>query len=130
MDREFVIQMGEELVRRKKELLDRMQLSAKSWSELLERQIEFEEQAANEALLEPFRGLDEQIVAELNRIEKALQKIKLQQYGICELCGRQIHPKRLKAVPHTEKCLSCASKKATGPGEETENPEETPGVGF
>ena len=126
MDREFVIQMGEVLVKRKKELLDRMQLSARSWSDLLERQIELEEQAANEALLEPFRGLDEQTVAELNRIEKALQKIKIQQYGICEQCGRQIHPKRLKAVPHTEKCLSCASKKAAGPEQEAENYEEPP----
>lgn len=44
------------------------------------------------------------------QIRKALAKIKLGRYGICDVCGKRIDPARLKAYPEATACLDCASK--------------------
>jgi len=43
-------------------------------------------------------------------IERALQKIKNKQYGICIKCKKQIKPKRLEIIPEAEFCLTCKQK--------------------
>ena len=43
----------------------------------------------------------------LNKIDKALQKIKNGEFGICEDCGEEIHQKRLEARPETTLCIRC-----------------------
>jgi DnaK suppressor protein len=40
----------------------------------------------------------------LEKIRKALQKIKSGDYGKCQVCGKDIEPERLKAVPYAETC--------------------------
>jgi DnaK suppressor protein len=120
LNRDTINQLGERLRTRKKDLLDRLQITAETWSELHERQIELEEQAANESLAAGFAGLEEQVVLELGRIEKALRKIKDQRYGLCESCGRQIKAERLQAMPDAEKCMRCASRSASAPIEDEE----------
>ena len=46
----------------------------------------------------------------LEEIERALRKIKEGRFGICEVCGKSISKKRLKAIPYTRYCIKCASK--------------------
>jgi len=43
----------------------------------------------------------------LSKIDKALGKIKEGNFGICEECGDEIHPKRLEARPETSLCIKC-----------------------
>lgn len=43
----------------------------------------------------------------LRKIEKALQKIESNEYGICESCGEKISVKRLEARPVTDLCIRC-----------------------
>ena len=43
----------------------------------------------------------------LRKIEKALQKIESNEYGICESCGEKISVKRLEARPVTDYCILC-----------------------
>lgn len=43
----------------------------------------------------------------LRKIEKALQKIENNEYGICESCGEKISVKRLEARPVTDYCILC-----------------------
>lgn len=43
----------------------------------------------------------------LQKIDEALEKIKQGDYGICRICGKEICEERLKAVPTTQKCLTC-----------------------
>lgn len=46
----------------------------------------------------------------LKDIDEALEKIKTDKYGKCEVCGKEIEEKRLKAVPEAKWCLDCAKK--------------------
>lgn len=43
----------------------------------------------------------------LEEIENALDQIKNGTYGICERCGNQINPERLKFMPEAKYCITC-----------------------
>ncbi len=47
----------------------------------------------------------------LVRIRKALTKIKIGKYGLCENCGKMIDTDRLAVMPTAEFCLECEKKK-------------------
>ena len=56
---------------------------------------------------------------ELEAIEEALQRLETGTYGLCEVCGQPIQPKRLEIMPEASLCRDCASQreklaKATG----------------
>lgn len=40
-------------------------------------------------------------------IVRALEKIKIDEYGFCERCGDQISEKRLEILPAAQYCLVC-----------------------
>jgi len=44
-------------------------------------------------------------------LESALRKAEEGDYGVCEVCGRPIDPARLAILPHTKRCIHCASKR-------------------
>lgn len=44
-------------------------------------------------------------------VKSSLQKLSEGTYGICELCGGEIEPERLKILPHTTLCSVCAARK-------------------
>lgn len=44
------------------------------------------------------------------QIKKALARIKIGKYGICEKCGRFIDTKRLMVFPETTVCVKCERK--------------------
>lgn len=54
---------------------------------------------------------------ELNKslitVRKALTKIKIGKYGLCENCGKMIDTERLAVMPDAELCLECQAKKAS-----------------
>ncbi len=43
-------------------------------------------------------------------IEEALEKLREGTYGVCEECGDEISPKRLKAMPLAKLCVPCQSR--------------------
>ena len=43
----------------------------------------------------------------LKNINGALEKIKKDEYGICEKCKKNISQERLKASPEANKCMKC-----------------------
>ena len=43
----------------------------------------------------------------LKKIEKALNKIEKEEYGVCEECEEEIGHKRLEARPVTDLCIRC-----------------------
>lgn len=43
----------------------------------------------------------------LKKIDKGLEKIASNEYGICEECGEEISVKRLEARPVTDLCIRC-----------------------
>lgn len=40
-------------------------------------------------------------------VEAAIQRYRAGTWGACLDCGEDIHPARLKAVPHAERCIGC-----------------------
>jgi RNA polymerase-binding transcription factor len=56
---------------------------------------------------------------ELEAIEEALLRLENGAYGLCEVCGQPIEPRRLEIMPEAPLCRNCASQreklaKATG----------------
>ncbi|HKK34454.1 MAG TPA: TraR/DksA C4-type zinc finger protein [Desulfomicrobiaceae bacterium] len=45
----------------------------------------------------------------IEEIQESLAQIEAGSYGICELCGEEIAPKRLMALPSTKFCVRCQS---------------------
>lgn len=46
---------------------------------------------------------------ELFQIERALQRLKSGEYGLCATCGNEINHDRLHAVPYAVDCINCAN---------------------
>ena len=49
----------------------------------------------------------------INKINKALERIDNETYGICEACSDKISTKRLKARPVTTLCIECKTRQET-----------------
>jgi DnaK suppressor protein len=56
----------------------------------------------------------------LAEIDEALRRVKEGGFGDCELCGKPIEPKRLRALPYARHCLAC---------QEVEDRRDEPGGG-
>jgi RNA polymerase-binding transcription factor len=48
--------------------------------------------------------------AELKRIDDALRRLAEGRYTTCVVCGEEIEPERLEAVPYTDRCIACAER--------------------
>jgi DnaK suppressor protein len=46
----------------------------------------------------------------IKKIKKGLDRIENETFGICEKCGENIAPERLKARPVTTQCIECKTK--------------------
>ena len=57
------------------------------------------------------RQLDATSLAHVQRIEHALEKMDNGTYGLCEECGTSIPIERLRALPHSTLCVTCAAKR-------------------
>ncbi|MEW6724854.1 MAG: TraR/DksA C4-type zinc finger protein [Bacillota bacterium] len=55
-------------------------------------------------------GLYGLIGLHLKRIDDALEQIENGTYGRCDICGREIDPLRLEAMPETTLCVRCKEK--------------------
>lgn len=52
--------------------------------------------------------------AELKQVEDALQRLGNGRYTSCAVCGEDIEPQRLAAVPYTDRCIHCAERDPEG----------------
>ncbi len=80
-----------------------------------------DEQPLNEMLqsIASHRNRNDAVV--LARVAKALKKIDLEpdEFGLCEECGDDLPPARLKAMPFAELCLECQAKRDGSKGPQT-----------
>jgi RNA polymerase-binding transcription factor DksA len=58
--------------------------------------------------MEHHMGLRKLQEHEVDDIKRAKDKIKQGTYGKCELCGKDIDPKRLELLPQARMCIDCA----------------------
>ena len=59
----------------------------------------------NDAVL---AGIGEATAAELAQINRALAQLDQGTYGVCSRYGQPIDSRRLKALPYSDRCISCA----------------------
>jgi DnaK suppressor protein len=70
---------------------------------------DFAEQAVELENQEVLEALDREVTDELRRVARALKRIEGDEYLYCSACGQAIPEGRLKALPTTDRCVSCAS---------------------
>jgi RNA polymerase-binding transcription factor DksA len=52
----------------------------------------------------------ERLANRINRLTVALQRIHEGTYGTCDICGADIEPRRLAAIPEVTTCLQCQER--------------------
>ena len=57
------------------------------------------------------QSLQEQMKKNLIQVRRALTRLKIGKYGICEECGQMIDTDRLMIYPHATLCVKCEQKK-------------------
>lgn len=62
--------------------------------------------AVDRTLLDTLGAKNSQL---LQQIDGALERIRLNKYGYCIMCGKEIPQPRLEALPYTLMCINCAS---------------------
>ncbi len=68
-------------------------------------------EAQNKARHERIAAMQQQLAMALAQTRKALTKIKIGKYGVCESCGKMIDTDRLAVMPAATLCVSCEKKK-------------------
>ena len=89
------------------------------------REAELEESAQEERTARLLARLDDRGKAELEEIDRALQRIANGDYGTCEACGRQIPLARLRTLPATPFCRDCVARAERGESLEAETDNAT-----
>jgi DnaK suppressor protein len=75
----------------------------------------FDENFADSGQVTAERGEVDALVSSLlealEDVDRALDKLEADRYGVCESCGATIPAARLEAMPTARMCIACASKK-------------------
>lgn len=100
----------EELLRRRKEILDSQKPLASSMIDTNTRQGDLADQATGNNEVHIHLKLKQTDAKILQAIEEALQRIEHGTYGICRDCGEQVAVARLNAIPWTRVCIACKEK--------------------
>lgn len=69
---------------------------------------DFAEQATQRENDDVLGAIESSAREELAGISRALERLREGEYGYCSRCGAHIDPERLEAVPHADRCASCA----------------------
>jgi len=94
----------------RREIFNRLKRLDDGWQELSLHDIEKEEEAQKDELSELYNQLDLREKQEIDEIDKALDRMNVGKYGVCERCGKDISPERLKVLPATPHCVKCSGR--------------------
>jgi RNA polymerase-binding protein DksA len=75
-----------------------------------ERESELEEHGQEQQLARLLTRLDDRTVHTVKEIDAALQRIVDGTYGTCEECAEPIAADRLRSLPASRYCISCAQR--------------------
>jgi len=109
----------ERLLKRRDELRQRASdASAEARHESDPLSADFAEQVTQRENDDVLGAISHSARAELQQVEAALRRLASGRYSTCAVCGEDIEPERLAAVPYTDRCRSCAEngRQAAGRG--------------
>ena len=98
------------LLNRREELKGRVSAIAQGVGRGKPLDPDFEEQAVERQSEEVLDALDLAAHRELAQISRALDRMDRRIYAVCSSCGESIPIERLRAVPYTDLCVSCAEE--------------------
>src|SRR6476469_750136 len=55
-------------------------------------------------------GVGNSLLVSTERVDRALAKLEDGTYGVCDSCGRDIVPGRLRGAPESVLCIDCARR--------------------
>ena len=110
MNDQDLARLRNQLLKTRKEILDRVRRLETDLESLQETQSEMEEEAQKLELSRLYGRLGNQEREEIEAIELALNKIESGKYGRCEECGDPIPLKRLQAIPWARLCRQDADE--------------------
>lgn len=111
---EKLAEVKDRLLERKRRLWQEVKQQLKSnvgngYQEMLATARDEEDQASVSLLAETHLALLGPKRQELEAIEEALNRLEGGTYGLCEVCGQPIEPRRLEIMPETPLCRGCMS---------------------
>ena len=56
----------------------------------------------------------ERLARRVNQLTAALERLERDDYGRCTVCGHDIEPERLAAIPEAATCLACQERQERG----------------
>jgi RNA polymerase-binding transcription factor DksA len=99
----------EKLLKRREELRQRASdASADLRHEADPLSADFAEQVTQRENDDVLGAISSSARAELQQVESALRRLAQGRYATCSVCGGDIEPERLAAVPYTDRCRACA----------------------
>ena len=111
MDDKFVAETKEKLLAQRKTILEALEGQNADLKNLVKPvesgdEADVASDAVDRTLLDSLGAQDAQ---RLRLIDSALERIRLNKYGICVGCGKEIPQARLEALPYALRCINCAS---------------------
>ncbi|RMD47013.1 MAG: TraR/DksA family transcriptional regulator [Aquificota bacterium] len=114
MNKEKLAKFEQLLLEKKKQILERYLSQEEVIKKLQEEGLEIPQDRDDYAKIDNYEillnELEEIEIKILKEIDKALERIHNGTYGICEVCGKPIEEKRLKAIPWTTLCIEHAKE--------------------
>lgn len=112
MDSNFIAQTKEKLLNQRKTILASLAGQNNDIKDLVKPVASGDEadmagDVMDRTLLGSLGAQDAQL---LKQIDSALDRIRLNKYGICLGCGQEIPQARLEALPYALMCISCATR--------------------
>jgi len=111
MTQEFVTEMEQELIKQKKDLLERLAKEDDDFKELMAEQTikDSVDSATDEIAFKKMQRNQTQEANRLMAINNAIGRIHNKVYGKCLKCGKPISESRLRAIPYAVLCIDCKS---------------------
>lgn len=98
----------EQLLRRRDEIAQLREVNREEVESVVGEPVpDWVDRSASEEEVDRLDALDEVERHELEEIDAALARMAEGRYGICAVCGEEIEPERLQALPETKVCLAC-----------------------
>lgn len=112
MDEKFVAETKENLLNQRKTILAALEMQNADMKSLVKPvesgdEADVASDAVDRTLLDSLGAQDSQ---RLRLIDSALDRIRMNKYGICVKCGKEIPEARLRAIPYASMCVNCASE--------------------
>ena len=111
MDEKFIAETKEKLLAQRKTILEALAEQNSDLKNLVKPvesgdEADVASDAVDRTLLDSLGAQDAQ---RLRLIDSALERIRLNKYGLCVGCGKEIPQARLEALPYALRCINCAS---------------------